>query len=391
MLASRATTTSEVTIGMNLMWRSRSSKSPLRVMTQVRFSSTEAGQKIVSPHVGFYKTFTRPIAKVLLMATFTYQLTYWGWVYLEKAEIKKEKTEIKVLENQLSELTQSKETKKTIARGASIRSWCATAAAEAGTGAFRRAKGILVSTSTHRLQPTSSWLPVEKIRELELAFSACVYTGAVGWVRFLGLSNYFPSQSSYDEHDQDQALNQAAREEPDEETIPVRIAGTAMTLIHALIVLDSDPLEYPRIHRSTLQYSLFSEQRSCRKCAKSSPRLRAQVGRLPERSVQATRTSWRLHRDLTGIETPLTTPPNLAVSSRHTSVISVLVSTIGPAKEALVSIRTNEALESFEYGGSAHPIDATLSVMIPLAKQSQQSRNGGAWSGLCNVPWEVVW
>ncbi|KAK6585837.1 hypothetical protein PZA11_000894 [Diplocarpon coronariae] len=77
---------------MNLMWRSRSSKSPLRVMTQVRFSSTEAGQKIVSPHVGFYKTFTRPIAKVLLMATFTYQLTYWGWVYLEKAEIKKEKT-----------------------------------------------------------------------------------------------------------------------------------------------------------------------------------------------------------------------------------------------------------------------------------------------------------
>ncbi len=93
----------------------------------LRFSSTEAqGQKPVSPHVsspnhslqfvpaqqlnailgsigslrltaasqqiGFYKTFTRPIAKVLLMATFTYQLAYWGWQKLEKEEIKRNKT-----------------------------------------------------------------------------------------------------------------------------------------------------------------------------------------------------------------------------------------------------------------------------------------------------------
>ncbi|PBP25181.1 hypothetical protein BUE80_DR004024, partial [Diplocarpon rosae] len=98
---------------MNLMSRMRSNKDILRYTKQMRFSSTEAGQRTVSPHVGFYKTFTRPIAKVLLMATFTYQLTYWGWVYLEKAEIKKQKTaEIKVLEKQLSELTQSKQTKK---------------------------------------------------------------------------------------------------------------------------------------------------------------------------------------------------------------------------------------------------------------------------------------
>ncbi|KAK2629978.1 hypothetical protein QTJ16_000798 [Diplocarpon rosae] len=98
---------------MNLMSRMRSNKDILRCTKQMRFSSTEAGQRTVSPHVGFYKTFTRPIAKVLLMATFTYQLTYWGWVYLEKAEIKKQKTaEIKVLEKQLSELTQSKQTKK---------------------------------------------------------------------------------------------------------------------------------------------------------------------------------------------------------------------------------------------------------------------------------------
>ena len=31
------------------------------------------------------------MAKVLLMATFTYQLAYWGWVKLEKDEIKRSK------------------------------------------------------------------------------------------------------------------------------------------------------------------------------------------------------------------------------------------------------------------------------------------------------------
>lgn len=41
--------------------------------------------------VGFYKTFGRPVAKVLLMSTFVYQLTYWAWVKLEKEEIKVDK------------------------------------------------------------------------------------------------------------------------------------------------------------------------------------------------------------------------------------------------------------------------------------------------------------
>ncbi|KAI9046566.1 hypothetical protein LZ554_009310 [Drepanopeziza brunnea f. sp. 'monogermtubi'] len=78
----------------------------VRTVSQMRFNSTEAGQKVVSPHIGFYKVFGRPIAKVLLMATFTYQLAYWGWVYLEKDEIKKEKTaEVQQLEKQLGELT----------------------------------------------------------------------------------------------------------------------------------------------------------------------------------------------------------------------------------------------------------------------------------------------
>ncbi|KAH8588414.1 hypothetical protein B0O99DRAFT_639454 [Bisporella sp. PMI_857] len=79
---------------------------------QIRWNSTQpptSSSKPVSPHVGFYKTFTRPIAKVLLMATFTYQLAYWGWVYLEKEEIKLDKSaEVQSLEKQLADLTDGK-------------------------------------------------------------------------------------------------------------------------------------------------------------------------------------------------------------------------------------------------------------------------------------------
>lgn len=39
----------------------------------------------------FYKDFGRPIAKVFLMAFFTYQVTYWAWVKMEKEEAKVEK------------------------------------------------------------------------------------------------------------------------------------------------------------------------------------------------------------------------------------------------------------------------------------------------------------
>lgn len=127
----------------------------------LRFSSTQAqGPKPVSPHVssaqslafetsvlssccldadiflqvGFYKTFARPIAKVLLMATFTYQLAYWAWVKLEKDEVRRNRTgerwpsnvvvvgilsmadvewiaEIEVLEKQLGDMTKGKEAK----------------------------------------------------------------------------------------------------------------------------------------------------------------------------------------------------------------------------------------------------------------------------------------
>ncbi|KAL2046048.1 hypothetical protein N7G274_001495 [Stereocaulon virgatum] len=44
--------------------------------------------KPTSPHVGFYKSFGRPIAKVFLGAVFTYQVVYWTWVKLETEEIR---------------------------------------------------------------------------------------------------------------------------------------------------------------------------------------------------------------------------------------------------------------------------------------------------------------
>ncbi|EPE33426.1 hypothetical protein GLAREA_06439 [Glarea lozoyensis ATCC 20868] len=73
------------------------------IIRQLRFYS--AAQKPVSPHIGFYKTFSRPIAKVLLMATFTYQVAYWGWVKLEKDEEKAGRNaEIKALEVELQNL-----------------------------------------------------------------------------------------------------------------------------------------------------------------------------------------------------------------------------------------------------------------------------------------------
>jgi len=39
----------------------------------------------------FYRTFTRPIAKTLLIAVFIYQLAYWSWVKLETDEIRAER------------------------------------------------------------------------------------------------------------------------------------------------------------------------------------------------------------------------------------------------------------------------------------------------------------
>ncbi|PQE11349.1 Inner membrane assembly complex subunit 17 protein [Rutstroemia sp. NJR-2017a BVV2] len=61
------------------------------------------------PQRNFYKTFTRPVAKVLLMAAFTYQLVYWGWVKLEKNEMMEDKRrEIRGLEETLERVSGGK-------------------------------------------------------------------------------------------------------------------------------------------------------------------------------------------------------------------------------------------------------------------------------------------
>ncbi|KAL2049775.1 hypothetical protein ABVK25_009998 [Lepraria finkii] len=58
--------------------------------------------KPISPHVGFYKSFGRPIAKVFLGAVFTYQTVYWLWVKLETDEIRdKKKKEMSQLEAEI--------------------------------------------------------------------------------------------------------------------------------------------------------------------------------------------------------------------------------------------------------------------------------------------------
>ncbi|KAB5563278.1 hypothetical protein GE09DRAFT_777051 [Coniochaeta sp. 2T2.1] len=53
----------------------------------------------------FYKDFTRPVAKCLLLAMFTYQLAYYAWVKLETDEIKEGRNaEITSLEEQVKAL-----------------------------------------------------------------------------------------------------------------------------------------------------------------------------------------------------------------------------------------------------------------------------------------------
>ncbi|MCJ1421794.1 hypothetical protein MMC32_008161 [Xylographa parallela] len=79
----------------------------LRRTSTEQFPSSSSGASVpckpVSPHVGFYQTFGRPIAKVFLGAIFTYQVTYWLWTKLEMDEIKHDKTaEISGLEAKLA-------------------------------------------------------------------------------------------------------------------------------------------------------------------------------------------------------------------------------------------------------------------------------------------------
>lgn len=63
------------------------------------------------PTSRFYKTFTRPIAKTLVIAVFTYQFFYWGWVKLEMDEHQqKTDAEIADLEAKVSVFDKARKT-----------------------------------------------------------------------------------------------------------------------------------------------------------------------------------------------------------------------------------------------------------------------------------------
>ncbi|EEY18065.1 hypothetical protein VDBG_04174 [Verticillium alfalfae VaMs.102] len=66
------------------MARARYSRILLRPATR----SYATADKPPSAVANFYKTFTRPTLKVLLMATLTYQIAYLAWTKLEMDEIK---------------------------------------------------------------------------------------------------------------------------------------------------------------------------------------------------------------------------------------------------------------------------------------------------------------
>ncbi|KAG7007071.1 hypothetical protein G7Y79_00011g029690 [Physcia stellaris] len=75
---------------------------PLQHLRRRHYSSQQAPSKVTSPHIGFYQSFGRPIAKVFLGAVFTYQVAYWVWVKLETDEMKEKKNdEINDLKAQL--------------------------------------------------------------------------------------------------------------------------------------------------------------------------------------------------------------------------------------------------------------------------------------------------
>ncbi|OHE93171.1 hypothetical protein CORC01_11488 [Colletotrichum orchidophilum] len=88
----------------------RSQCTPQMPRTELRLYSTSVdGEKRPSIVGNFYKTFTRPVLKVLLMATFTYQVAYWSWTKLEQDEIRGEKNkEIDGLEARVAELQTGK-------------------------------------------------------------------------------------------------------------------------------------------------------------------------------------------------------------------------------------------------------------------------------------------
>ncbi|KAG9512729.1 hypothetical protein KCV07_g9251, partial [Aureobasidium melanogenum] len=87
---------------------SRAAFSTLRPLRQQPTYQPPTPSEPENPHRAFYKSFGRPIAKVFLMALFTYQVLHYAWLRLESMEEKEEKTtELQGLEAQLRDMTKS--------------------------------------------------------------------------------------------------------------------------------------------------------------------------------------------------------------------------------------------------------------------------------------------
>ncbi|KAI0157440.1 hypothetical protein GGR57DRAFT_501057 [Xylariaceae sp. FL1272] len=83
--------------------------SQARPKAWTRFASNDTKFEGSINSATFYKTFGRPIAKVFLMAIFTYQLAYYFWVRLEQDETRaKMQATISELEARVEELEKAK-------------------------------------------------------------------------------------------------------------------------------------------------------------------------------------------------------------------------------------------------------------------------------------------
>ncbi|OAA66268.1 hypothetical protein ISF_04106 [Cordyceps fumosorosea ARSEF 2679] len=68
-----------------------------------------ATEPSANPASSFYKTFSRPIAKVMILAVFTYQVAYWSWIKLEADEAREKiDAEIETLEKKVEEYKEAK-------------------------------------------------------------------------------------------------------------------------------------------------------------------------------------------------------------------------------------------------------------------------------------------
>ncbi|ETS80358.1 hypothetical protein PFICI_07887 [Pestalotiopsis fici W106-1] len=83
--------------------------SPRRLYSSSSSSEEAAKLRPSQQRPSFWQTFSRPIFKVALMAIFTYQLVYYGWMKLETDEIRADAAAtIADLEKRIESLEQSK-------------------------------------------------------------------------------------------------------------------------------------------------------------------------------------------------------------------------------------------------------------------------------------------